>query len=739
MPGKRLKASAHRSPGRRSGPQAATELFHALLEYSADAVALLDETGAISYVSQAATRLLGYGVSELTGTNAMGFLHPDDLALAQRLCRQLLDQPGTPLRTELRARHKDGSYHLVEAVAVNRLDDPAVGAVVANWRDITERLRAEELLKQVIDADPSLVFVKDWDGKFTLVNKAVAHAYATSPEALLGKSDADFNPNQAEVAHYLRDDREVMSSLRPKLVPEEPVTNPQTGETRWFQTVKVPLVSADGRAHQVLGVATDITDRKRTEAALRNSEESYRSLVDGVRDVIFALSPSGEVTSLNPAFEEMTGFPPADWVGRPFEAFVHPDDVPLALDLFGRVLRGEPRPTIPFRILTKGGSYRVAEFSATAQIRDGRLAGGIAHDFNNILTAITGHADLLLEDLGHHDPRRADVDEIRRSADRAAGLTRQLLAFSRQQVLQPKVVDLNALVLDMDKLLRRLIGEDVELATVLDAALGRVTADPGQLEQVIVNLAVNARDAMPQGGKLTLETRNIDLDASYTLEHSLVKPGSYVQLTVSDSGIGMDEETQAHAFEPFFTTKPRGQGTGLGLAMVYGTVKQSGGFIWVYSEPGHGATFKIYLPRVDAPVEAAAPPVPVERPPRGSETVLLAEDEPAVRTIAQQALERQGYNVLAAPSGADALALAAQHGATIHLLLTDVVMPGMSGRDLADRLTAQRPGIRVLYISGYTDNAIVRHGMLEPGLAYLQKPFRPDALVRKVRDVLDEG
>ena len=649
MPGKRLKASAHRSPGRRSGPQAATELFHALVEHSSDAVALLDETGAISYVSQAATRLLGYGVPELTGTNALGFLHPDDLALTERLCRQLLDQPGTPIRTELRARHKDGSYHLVEAVAVNRLDDPAVGAVVANWRDITERLRAEQ--------------------------------------------------------------------------------------------------------------------------ALRNSEQSYRSLVDGVRDVIFALSPGGEVTSLNPAFEEMTGFPPAEWVGRPFEAFVHPDDVPLALDLFGRVLQGEPRPTIQFRILTRAGTYRVAEFSATAQLRDGRLtgilgigrdvterlgleqqlrqaqkmeavgrlAGGIAHDFNNILTAITGHADLLLEDLGHHDPRRADVDEIRRSAERAAGLTRQLLAFSRQQVLQPKVVDLNALVLDMDKLLRRLIGEDVELATVLDPTLGRVTADPGQLEQVIVNLAVNARDAMPQGGKLTLETRNIDLDSSYTLEHSLVKPGPYVQLTVSDSGIGMDEETQAHAFEPFFTTKPRGQGTGLGLAMVYGTVKQSGGFIWVYSEPGRGATFKIYLPRVDAPVESAAPPAPVERPPRGSETVLLAEDEPAVRAIARQALERQGYTVLAAPSGADALALAAQHGATIHLLLTDVVMPGMSGRDLADRLTAQRPGIRVLYISGYTDNAIVRHGMLEPGLAYLQKPFRPDALVRKVREVLDAG
>src|SRR5438552_1496736 len=557
MPGKRLKAYAHRSPGRRSGPQAAPELFHALVEHSSDAVALLDETGAITYVSQAATRLLGYGVPELTGTNALGFLHPDDLALTERLCRQLLDQPGTPIRTELRARHKDGSYHLVEAVAVNRLDDPAVGAVVANWRDITERLRAEQ--------------------------------------------------------------------------------------------------------------------------ALRNSEQSYRSLVDGVRDVIFALSPGGEVTSLNPAFEEMTGFPPAEWVGRPFEAFVHPDDVPLALDLFGRVLQGEPRPTIQFRILTRAGTYRVAEFSATAQRRDGRLTGilGIGRDVTERL-----------------------------------GLEQQLRQAQKMEAVGRLAVD---------------------------PTLGRVTADPGQLEEVTVNLAVNARDAMPQGGKLTLETRNIDLDSSYTLEHSLVKPGPYVQLTVSDSGIGMDEETQAHAFEPFFTTKPRGQGTGLGLAMVYGTVKQSGGFIWVYSEPGHGATFKIYLPRVDAPVESATPPAPVERPPRGSETVLLAEDEPAVRAIAQQVLERQGYTVLAAPSGADALALAAQHGATIDLLLTDVVMPGMSGRDLADRLTAQRPGIRVLYISGYTDNAIVRHGMLEPGLAYLQKPFRPDALVRKVREVLDAG
>jgi two-component system cell cycle sensor histidine kinase/response regulator CckA len=776
MPGRRRKAATRRSPDRRSGPPAALALLHALVAHSSDAVTLLDETGTVTYISEAATRLLGYTVEELRGINAFGLIHADDVVHAQQLFGRLLAEPGAPITAEVRCRHKDGSYRLVEATGVNRLDEPAVGAIVANWRDITDRKRSEAalksyqgLLKQVIDADPNLVFVKDWDGKFALANKALAEAYGTTSEALVGKSDADFNRNPAEVAHFLRDDREVMTTLQPKSIPEESVTNPSTGETRWFQTVKVPLAGASGTARQVLGVATDITDRKRAEGALRHSEERYRSLVEGVRDLIFALSPSGEVTSLNPAFEEITGFPPSAWIGRPFEALVHPEDVPAALELFGRVVRGETRPTNQFRIVTKAGPYRVAEFSASAQLREGKLigilgigrdvtdrlgleqqlrqaqkmeavgqlAGGIAHDFNNILTAITGHAELLLQDLGSADPRREDVAEIRRSAERAAGLTRQLLAFSRQQVLQPKVVDLNALVMDMDKLLRRLIGEDVELATVLEPSLGRVKADPGQLEQVIVNLAVNARDAMPTGGKLTLETRNIDLDANYTLEHSPVKPGPYVQLTVSDSGIGMDEETQARIFEPFFTTKPRGQGTGLGLATVYGTVKQSGGFIWVYSEPGHGATFKIYLPRVDAPVEAGVPPTLVAEPLGGSETVLLAEDEPAVRAIARQALERQGYKVIAAPNGAEALALAAQHGATIDLLLTDVVMPGMSGRDLAERLLAQRPGIRVLYISGYTDNAIVRHGMLEPGLAYLQKPFRPDALVRKVREVLD--
>ncbi len=509
-------------------------------------------------------------------------------------------------------------------------------------------------------------------------------------------------------------------------------------------------------------------EQARAEEARRQSEEQYRNLVDGVRDIIFALTPDGAIAALNPAFEAITGWPRDEWLGRPFEGLVHPADLPEALELFGRVLRGEARPTSQFRIRTRGGEYRLAEFSASAQLRDGvlasilgigrdvtervqleqqlrqaqkmeavgRLAGGIAHDFNNILTAITGYVDLLLEDLGATDPRRGDAQEVRKAADRAAALTRQLLAFSRQQVLQPRVLDLNALVTELEKMLHRVLGEDIDFATRLAPALGAVKADPGQLEQVIMNLAVNARDAMPRGGKLTIETGDADFDEGYARAHFPATPGRYVMLAVTDTGVGMTPDVQAHLFEPFFTTKEKGQGTGLGLAMVYGIVKQSGGFIWVYSEPGHGTAVKIYLPHV---AEAAQPPTAATpaAAKRGTETVLLAEDEAPVRAVARQVLERHGYTVLEAPSAEAALDVARHYSGAIHLLLTDVVMPGMSGHDLAKRLAALRPEVRVVYMSGYTDDAITRHGVLEPGLAFVQKPFTPDAIARKVREVLD--
>jgi PAS domain S-box-containing protein len=366
----------------------------------------------------------------------------------------------------------------------------------------------------------------------------------------------------------------------------------------------------------------------------------------------------------------------------------------------------------------------------------GKLAGGIAHDFNNLLTAIIGYSVMLGQSLGADDRRRKDIDEIHGAAMRAAGLTQQLLAFSRKQVLQPRVLDLNETVGKANNLLQRLIGENIALTTVLDPGLDAVTADPVQLEQVIINLAVNARDAMPNGGELRIETANAELDAAYTAEHSIVSPGSYVRLTVSDTGVGMDDATKARLFEPFFTTKGPGLGTGLGLSTVYGIVKQSGGFIWVYSELGKGTAFKIYLPRVDAALEAISPAALSPDTNRGTETVLLVEDEPALRAVARRALEGHGYTVIEAADGHTALALAAEHAGQFSAVVTDVVMPAMSGRELAEHLAVSQPDVPFLFMSGYTDDAIVRHGVLEPGVAFLQKPFSPEALARKVRELL---
>jgi two-component system, cell cycle sensor histidine kinase and response regulator CckA len=364
----------------------------------------------------------------------------------------------------------------------------------------------------------------------------------------------------------------------------------------------------------------------------------------------------------------------------------------------------------------------------------GRLAGGVAHDFNNLLTGILGYADLLHRGLADDDPRRRDAEEVKRAAERAADLTRQLLAFSRRQVLEPRVLDLNEVVEDMQRMLRRLIGEDIELVTAVEPDLGRVEADPGQLEQVIANLVVNARDAMPNGGRLVIQTANAEVDETFTSGRAGgMQPGPYVVLEVSDSGAGMDAETQAHAFEPFFTTKEVGKGTGLGLATVYGIVKQSGGFIWVYSEPGEGTTFKIYLPQVEKPVDVAAAP-----PPRsargGTETVLVVEDEEVVRDLIGRDLTGRGYSILTAGTGREALAVAAGHDGAIDLVVTDVVMPEMGGLELMQRLTAARPGIKVVYMSGYTERAVADGVVPRP---LLQKPFNASTLADTIREVLD--
>jgi two-component system cell cycle sensor histidine kinase/response regulator CckA len=548
----------------------------------------------------------------------------------------------------------------------------------------------------------------------------------------------------------------------------------------WIDVSSRPLFRA-GETVPYAAVASfvDITERKQTAEALRASEERHRMLFDSNPLPLWVFDQETlAFLAVNQAAIEHYGYTREEFLAmtvkdiRPAEdlealigALVTPgENTQLGPTMWGEfrhrrkdgtlitvqitahplVFSGRPAELVLALDVTERKRVEEDLRRSEEQLRHsqkleavGQLAGGVAHDFNNLLTAIKSYSEFLLEDMDDTDPRRSDVAEIQLAAKRAAALTRQLLAFSRKQLLEPQVLDLNAVVRDMEKMLRRLIGADIDIRIVTAPDLGTVEADPSQIEQVVMNLAVNARDAMPEGGTLTIETSNVDLDERYADAHASVEPGYYVMLTVSDDGCGIDRETQARIFEPFFTTKELGKGTGLGLSTVYGIVKQSGGYVWVYSDVGQGTTFRIYLPRVEGTAVTPDRSAPGKRVTSGSETVLVAEDEDTVRTVVARVLRQQGYTVLEARDGHEALTICREHSGPIHLIVTDVIMPQVSGAELAQESGVLRPDAKVLLMSGYTGGELERRGVVAERVAFLQKPFTPTALAQKVREVLD--
>ncbi len=503
---------------------------------------------------------------------------------------------------------------------------------------------------------------------------------------------------------------------------------------------------------------------------LMEREELFRLITENAADMIAVVDTTGHRIYNSPSYEKILGYTTQELHGTTALEQIHPEDREKVLQAAAEARRNGKGNNLEYRMRHKDGGWRTLESRASTIMKDGeverlvivnrdvterkhleeqfrqsqkmeavgRLSGGVAHDFNNLLGVIIGYGEIVQEGTATDSPLRGCVDEMLKAGHRAASLTRQLLAFSRQQVMDPKVLDLNLVVKDMEKMLKRLISEDIQLKTDLDPALTRIKADQGQIEQVVMNLAVNARDAMPNGGELTLTTSNFYMDEDFVRRYPYpVSVGDYVLLTVTDNGIGMDAATRARVFEPFFTTKEKGKGTGLGLSTVYGVVKQSGGYIEVQSEPGAGATFKIYLPKVEDALDPQKQSTELPDSLHGTETVLLVEDEIALRKLSRQLLELCGYQVLEAESGAEAVKVSREHTQAIHLLLTDVVMPGMSGRVLADQLVVQRPEMQVVYMSGYTGQTVGEHGVLAEGSYFLPKPFTREALARKVRRALD--
>lgn len=901
--------------------------FQTLSENAPFGMVMIDAEGIFRYINPKFKELFGYDLKDIpNGREWFRKAYPNPSYRHHVISTWIDDlrssRPGEKRPRIFRVVCKDGTEKIIHFIPVQLETNENLIAC----EDITERVRADEALRKsqqllestFISLRDAVFIIEANTEKIIECNPAASEIFGYSRNEMVGRTINLLHVDEASLEgfrkhlHTAVEKQGFLSFLEFRMKRRDGTIFPTENSV-------VPLEDGQGNRIGWVSVVRDGTYRKHAEEALRESEERYRGLVEGATDAIFTLSLNGTITSLNLAFETITGWSRTEWIGKSFSPILHPDDLLLAMDLFQKVLNGETPPMRELRIRLKSGEYRTGEFVANPQIQNGRVvgilgiardtterkraeeaaqqnleligrikrewestadslpqliclldhqgnilrtnrtverwnigrvtnvkgqglhqllhldckepscylktfwihaweelncgrtaeceaedrmikryvyvqarpigpqpyrqgeetdsfavvvlndvteqkqaendiaahvgqlrhsqkmeaigqpAGGIAHDFNNLITLIKGYSQLCLRELNEPVSLKENIEEIQKASQPAEDLTRQLLAFRGRQIVDMKLLDLNALLQDLDKTLRRVIGENIELIYVLAEDLGRVKTGPGQIEQVILNLAINARDAMPNGGKLIIETRNVELDEGTARTHVGVHPGPYVMFSLSDTGMGMTPETKEHIFEPFSTTKEQGKGTGLGLSTVYGIVKQNGGNTWAYSEPGRGTTFKIYLPRVDERLEEIGEKVVAEKTLRGSETILAVEDDEEVRKLAVRILKKQGYTVFEASHGEEALRVAKEHArGGIHLLLTDVVMPGVSGPELAEGLTLILPEMKVIYMSGYTDNAVIHQGVLERGVNYIQKPFTPDSLARKVREVLDK-
>jgi len=724
---------------------------------------------------------LGYGKGEISSDiNAwLGLIHPEDKPRLENAV-ELRKTSTQPIQYEYRVRRKDGVYRHWKDRGLPVLDDKGrPHKWVGICADITEQVQAREALRKSelryrshFENASDVIYSLDSELRITDISPSVEKALGYKPEELIGRRFQELNllaePYQ----------RQALSDAM-RLLQGEPLTATEyqfvarDGSIKWAEINSSPLVR-DGQVVGTVSVARDITERKRAEA----ERDQLAAAIRHAGEAIIITDPQGTIDYVNPAFEAMTGYSSTEVVGRnPSILKSGKQDDAFYRELWqtitdgrtwqGRIVNKRKDGTLYTEdatispVLDRSGRIvnyvavqrditqylRVAEDKAKLeeQLRQaqkmeaiGQLAGGVAHDFNNMLSVILGYADDILQQLHQDDPLREEVEEIMHAGRRSAQLTRQLLAFGRKQPLQPQVLDPNDLLKNLDRMLRRVLGEDIDLLLALAEDLAPVEIDPGQFDQVITNLAVNARDAMPTGGKLTIETSNVEIDELYAKNHVGVVPGNYVMISVTDTGCGMDKEVLSRIFDPFFTTKEKGTGTGLGLSSAYGIVKQSGGNIWAYSEPGKGTTFKVYLPQTSAKPQEQQDYSKKDEVAAGKH-VLVVEDQDALRLFFEAALSRRGFQVTTAPNGGEALSLVEEKALKPDLLITDVVMPHMSGTELAKRLRTIQPDLKVLYMSGYTDNAIVHHGLLDPGTPFIQKPFSIRDLSAKIQEALREG